>query len=264
MTKVSTLKAVREHSLFGPPPLLEGEDAAAYDELFRRVCAAVKPVDIIDEIYIADVVTLQWEILRWRRLKLSLIKASLHGPLQNFLTEALHYREYRQGFEQNLAEILQTRLSQEQAQELAHRCARSEQDAIKEVEIVLQAAGLTMNRILDQALADRAKDLTQEYGQGEPRAIKQVTKVLASSGRTMDDLIAIAVNDKVGYRGDHLTILERIDHLTTVAETRRNAMLREIDRRRAVLSEALRRQVQEVEGEFEVVEKTPAATKSAA
>jgi hypothetical protein len=58
--------------------------------------------------------------------------------------------------------------------------------------------------------------------------------------------------------------IERIDRLITIAETRRNAMLREIDRRRAVLSEALRRQVQEVEGEFEVVEKTPAATKSAA
>jgi Ribonuclease G/E len=99
-----------------------------------------------------------------------------------------------------------------------------------------------------------------------PASFKQVTKVLASSGRTMDDLIAIAVSDKIGFRSDHdyLTILERIDHLTTVAETRRNVMLREIDRRRAVLSEALRRQVQEVEGEFEVVEKTPAATKSAA
>jgi hypothetical protein len=41
-------------------------------------------------------------------------------------------------------------------------------------------------------------------------------------------------------------------------------MLREIDRRRVVLGEALRRQVQEVEGEFEVIEKTPAAAKSAA
>jgi hypothetical protein len=58
--------------------------------------------------------------------------------------------------------------------------------------------------------------------------------------------------------------IERIDRLITIAETRRNAMLREIDRRRAVLSEALRRQVQEIEGEFEEVEKTPAATKSAA
>ena len=34
-------------------------------------------------------------------------------------------------------------------------------------------------------------------------------------------------------------------------------MLREIDRRRSVLGETLRRQVQEVEGEFKVTEKTP-------
>jgi hypothetical protein len=35
--------------------------------------------------------------------------------------------------------------------------------------------------------------------------------------------------------------------LTTIAETRRNASLREIDRRRAVLGERLRRSVQEIE-----------------
>jgi hypothetical protein len=58
--------------------------------------------------------------------------------------------------------------------------------------------------------------------------------------------------------------IERFDRLTTIAETRRNAMLREIDRRRAVLGEALRRQVQEVEGEFKVIEKTPGEAKSAA
>ena len=39
-------------------------------------------------------------------------------------------------------------------------------------------------------------------------------------------------------------------------------MLREIDRGRAALGEALRWQMQEVEGEFEVVEKTPAEAKS--
>ena len=51
-------------ALFGPPPLLEGEDAAAYDQLLARICAAVKPVDIIDEMFIADVVSLEWEVLR--------------------------------------------------------------------------------------------------------------------------------------------------------------------------------------------------------
>ena len=47
--------------LFGPPQLLEGEDPATYDDLLGRVCAAIKPVDIIDEIFIADVVSLQWD-----------------------------------------------------------------------------------------------------------------------------------------------------------------------------------------------------------
>ena len=36
---------------------LQGEDAAAYDELLSRAGAAVKPVDIIDEMFIADVVS---------------------------------------------------------------------------------------------------------------------------------------------------------------------------------------------------------------
>jgi len=48
-------------------------DAAAYDQLLARICAAVKPIDIIDEMFINDVVSLEWEILRWRRFKLSLL-----------------------------------------------------------------------------------------------------------------------------------------------------------------------------------------------
>src|SRR5262249_43194970 len=61
-------------ALFGPPLLLEGEDASAYDELLARICAAVKPADIIDEMFIADIVALEWEVLRWRRLKWTLMQ----------------------------------------------------------------------------------------------------------------------------------------------------------------------------------------------
>jgi hypothetical protein len=72
---------------------------------------------------------------------------------------------------------------------------------------------------------------------------------------------AIVVN-ALAYRLDDV---ERIDRLTTVAEGRRNAALREIDRRRAVLGEALRRTVREVEdAEFKVIETTPAKGKKAA
>jgi hypothetical protein len=64
---------------------------------------------------------------------------------------------------------------------------------------------------------------------------------------------------------ENLEVIERIDHLATIAESRRNYILREIDRRRAVLGERLRRGVQEIEdAEFKVIETTPSKRKSAA
>jgi hypothetical protein len=97
----------------------------------------------------------------------------------------------------------------------------------------------------------------EDYVQRKPDTIKLIHKLLAKASLSIDALMVRALPEE-------LDKIERIDHLTAIAETRRNAMLREIDRRRAALSEALRRQVQEVEGEFEVVDKTPAAAKSAA
>ena len=97
-------------SLFGPPPLIEGEDAAAYDQLLARFCAAVKPVDIIDEIFIADVASLEWEVLRLRRLKWSLIRAPALEALENFLGETSTTICTRNDFADDLAEILQDNL----------------------------------------------------------------------------------------------------------------------------------------------------------
>ena len=60
-----------------------------------------------------------------------------------------------------------------------------------------------------------------------------------------------------------LDYIERIDRLATIAESRRNASLHEIERRRAVFGETLRRSVQEIEdGEFEVIETTPPKEKT--
>jgi hypothetical protein len=76
-------------SLFGPPLVLEGEDAAAYDEVFGRICAAAKPVDVIDEMFIDDIVSLEWEVLRWRRLKSTLMQEAGFKALQSFLAGQL-------------------------------------------------------------------------------------------------------------------------------------------------------------------------------
>jgi hypothetical protein len=248
-------------TLFGQPLLLAGEDAAAYDQLLARICAVVKPVDIIDEIFIADVVSLEWEVVRWRRLKWSLLQARGLKALEGFLTQHLDYDLYAQHFADDLAEILQDNVAKEQAEDartLARKCARNEPDADDEVNELLAGIGMDMDDILNGAEGRKVKELVQEYVRREPDTVTLVHELLASAGVSMDALMADALAEKLDY-------IERIDRLTTIAESRRNASLHEIDRRRAVLGETLRRSVQEIEdGEFEVVEMTPAKGKSAA
>jgi hypothetical protein len=245
----------KRFALFGPPPLLEGEDAAAYDQLLARICAAVKPVDIIDEMFIADVVSLEWEVLRWRRLKSSLIRARGLKALEGFLAGQLDYDLYSEQFADRLAEILRDNLPEDQvedAQTLARECARNEPDADDKVNELLAGISIDMDEILDDAKVHKAKELVQEYVGREPDAVTLIRQLLTSTGESMDGLTADAL-------AKHLDDIERIDRLTTIAEGRRNASLHEIDRRRAVLGETLRRSVQEIEdGEFEVIETTPA------
>jgi len=88
-------RSVNSNVLFGPPPILAGEEETAYDELMGRVYAAIKPVDVIDEMLIADVVASEWEFLRWSRLKLSLIQACAakglnpHSPDDGLISPSL-------------------------------------------------------------------------------------------------------------------------------------------------------------------------------
>ena len=248
-------------ALFGPPPLIEGEDAAAYDQLLARICAAVKPVDIIDEMFIVDIVPSEWEVLRLRRLKWRLIRARALEKLEGFLGENLDYDLYSKDFADDLAEILQDNLPEDQvdsAQTLAHECARNEADADDKVEKILAGIELNMDQVLDDAKRRKAKELVQEYVRREPDAVTLVDGLLTDAGVSMDGLMADALAKK-------LDDIERIDRLISIVESRRNASLREIERRRAVLGETLRRSVQEIEdGEFEVIETTPAQGKNVA
>ena len=257
----SVPERVQRLALFGPPPLIEGEDAAAYDQLLARIFAAVKPVDVIDEMFTADVVSLEWEVLRLRRLKWSLIRARGLKALEDFLGENLDYDLYSENFADDLAEILQENLPEDQAKDahtLARECAQNEADAIDKVTKILAGIGLDMDEVLNDAKGRKAKELVQEYVRREPDAVKLVDELLTDAGVSMDALMADALAKK-------LDDIERIDRLTTIAESRRNASLHEIERRRAVLGETLRRSVQEIEdGEFEEIETTPAQGKNVA
>ena len=232
---------VQRLSLFGPPLLLEGEDAAAYDELLARMCAAVKPVDVIDEMLVADIVALQWEVLRWRRLKRTLMRQVALKALERFLIDRLesNYALHEEHFQSYLTEILKNYFPPERAEMLAAECAPNTDEASDNLGKVLSSLGLG-NNVLDDARADKAKELAQEYVRGERDAVTLVNELLTDAGVSKDTFMTKALRKRIDE-------IERIDRLTTIAETRRNAALRETDRRRAVLGETLRRRVQEIE-----------------
>src|SRR5262245_17695695 len=240
--------------LFGRPLMLQGENAATYDELFADIRAAVKPGDAVDEMLLADAVTEQWWVLRWRRQKSTLLRVCQREALERFLKAELDYDLYADDFADDLTRTLEDNLPENQAgiaERLARACAwnNRDADAKENVAEILEYAGLPdMTEMLNSARARKAEELAQNYVACEPDAVAVVNKIFDRANKNIEDLMA-----------DQLTTIldeiDRIDRLATVAESRRNANLREIDRRRAVLGEALRRRVQEVEdAEFQVVE----------
>src|SRR4051812_36255213 len=84
--------------MFGPPQLIHGEDPADYEELLCRIRATAKPVDVIEEMFAHDVVRLQWDILRWQRLKTRLMDAAAKKALQQFLKGNLDIELYSAEF----------------------------------------------------------------------------------------------------------------------------------------------------------------------
>jgi hypothetical protein len=149
------------------PPLLEGEDAAAYDTLLKNICDALKPADTIEEILARDVVDLVWNALRLRRLTAALLneraKQPLNATLATYGAEGRIHREFLRG----------------------------------------------------------------------------------------DALMAAALDE-------NLYSIERIERLTALAEARRIAALRELDRHRAVFADGARRVLSSIEdAEYNVIEHQP-------
>jgi hypothetical protein len=60
-------------ALLGPRPLIDGEDGTNYDVILERISADVVPVDLVEEIWVRNVVDLVWESIRMRHLKSQLL-----------------------------------------------------------------------------------------------------------------------------------------------------------------------------------------------
>jgi hypothetical protein len=113
-------------------PLFAGEDAAAYDILLGRVSDVVKPADVLEEIWLQDVVELSWDVARLRRAKAEFLNSSAHRGLRKLLDGLLGWKE---------------------SQDLTAQWAGKDPDALRLVERSLAAAGMTMSTVMAQTLA---------------------------------------------------------------------------------------------------------------
>ncbi len=130
-------KQLPHSNFFGEPPLLEGEDCAAYNALLKRVDDAVKPRDIFEEAWVRKFVDLTWESFRNRRFKTQLMTANIYRGMKAVLEPLCGYRE---------------------AEDLSCGWAVRDEEDVEKINEILSNAGLTMDEAMAETFAIKIKD----------------------------------------------------------------------------------------------------------
>jgi hypothetical protein len=102
----------------------------------------------------------------------------------------------------------------------------------------------------------RAETLAEGWAAKKSGVVAEVDQILASANLNIDGVLAQTFSIK-------LNELERIEHLIALAETRRNATLREIERHQQALAQKLTRAAQQIE-EIRLIDSTPASLRTRA
>src|SRR5439155_22100431 len=69
------------------PALTITESADDYDSLVKSLQQAISPRGFIEQMYVADIIAVVWEIVRVRRCKAALINIAFRAALKNLLIQ---------------------------------------------------------------------------------------------------------------------------------------------------------------------------------
>jgi hypothetical protein len=159
-------------------PLLITESKAEFD----RVCAAlneeIKPRGIIEQMYVADVAYLSWDVLRLRRSKTAIINLAFRAALRDLIAQLLR-KPGRPAFQQ-----------EGQADELA-RDWFSDPDVKKQITDLLAEFELDESTIEAEAIRRSADDLAR------------IDRLMASAEARRDKALVCVAQ----YRGDFGALL---------------------------------------------------------
>jgi hypothetical protein len=154
-----------------PPSLVNGEDAAAYDQLAARIMAAVAPENVIEEIWVRDVVDLVWDVVRLRRLKAGLFTV---------------------GASDGMAEILR---GLGESQYKAREWAARKPGAVAAVNTQLSAAGLDMGDVTTGTFAARIDQFERVERMLAAAEVRRAAALNAIDNRRVAERLRAAARD---------------------------------------------------------------------
>ena len=156
--------------LLGPPPLLPSESVADYEGLRARLRAKIVPRDVVEEIWLRDILDLQWEVLRMRRLKSRILSSGRPTGLQS---------------------LLDRRVVCYELSKLVDGLGRGEKETIKQIEKVLKQFGLSVDDIDAHTLLktlDPLERIDRTISHAESRrnnAVREIEKSRDATARRM-------------------------------------------------------------------------------
>jgi hypothetical protein len=177
-------------ALFAQRPLIQGESADEYDDLLSRVTRAVAPADVIEAVWVKDIVDLIWEAQRLRRLKASLLMAARKQAVIHLL-QANHAKLGPLAFGKG-----------DRYSDTVNRWLAGDTAAERTIRSLLAECGLELESVMAQALANhlrRVERIDQMIVSAEARRHKVLAEIerrreaLARRLRTASDtVIAVA------------------------------------------------------------------------
>src|SRR6266540_1989217 len=135
-----------ELALLPKLPLLITESADEFDALRNAFDQEIKPRGIIEQMYVHDISSIVWEILRLRRCKVVIINSAFLSALEHLLVQLL------KGPGQYDYEV------EDKAEALAHAWF-TDQEAKKQVSEILSRFGLDESAIEAEAIRRSSSDL---------------------------------------------------------------------------------------------------------
>ena len=186
----STSEPASRMACLGPPPLLTGEDEAGYGDLLARVSAAVKPRDILEEIWLRDFLDLAWECLRYRRLKTALIDGAAAHGLAAVLDPLLRVRRAN-----DEAGGIEPDSYLPSSRNLAEAWAAGDPAGVAKVRELLAAAGQGMDRAMAAALErklDEVERIDRMLASAEARrnsVLHEIERHRATFGRALKQAV---------------------------------------------------------------------------